>query len=257
MEDYPIKVGSALFTLVEPRRGHEVAYNRWYERDHFYAGCMIGPGNFAGRRWVATRRHKDLRIAPPGNPVTGDVPDAGSYLAVYWVLAGMHDEWNRWGVDQVNYLHANGRMFAERDHVHTVLYRTEWEVGPEDGVSLALALDHPFNGLVATLVEGDDAGALATWHRDTALASAGVGVCAGFSPLPLLADAPGDVPRAEGGDNRRMVLWFLDRDPADGWAETFGSHADALASSGAGRLLWAAPFIPTIPGTDTYTDQLW
>ena len=183
--------------------------------------------------------------------------DAGSYLAIYWVLDGMHDEWNRWGVDQVNYLHANGRMFAERDHIHTALYRTEWEVGPEDGVSLALALDHPFNGLVATLVEGDDADALATWHRDTALASAGVGVCAGFSPLPLLSDAPGDVPRAEGGDNRRMVLWFLNRDPANGWAETFGSHADALASSGAGRLLWAAPFIPTIPGTDTYTDQLW
>ena len=39
----PIKLGSMLFTLVEPRRGHEVAYNRWYERDHFYAGCMIGP----------------------------------------------------------------------------------------------------------------------------------------------------------------------------------------------------------------------
>jgi len=31
----PIKLGSMLFTLVEPRRGHEVAYNRWYERDHF------------------------------------------------------------------------------------------------------------------------------------------------------------------------------------------------------------------------------
>ena len=35
----PIKLGSMLFTLVEPRRGHEVAYNRWYERDHFYAGA--------------------------------------------------------------------------------------------------------------------------------------------------------------------------------------------------------------------------
>jgi len=28
----PVKLGSMLFTLVEPRRGHEVAYNRWYER---------------------------------------------------------------------------------------------------------------------------------------------------------------------------------------------------------------------------------
>ena len=49
----PIDVGAMLFTMVEPHQGHEVAYNRWYERDHFYAGCMIGAGNFAGRRWVA------------------------------------------------------------------------------------------------------------------------------------------------------------------------------------------------------------
>ena len=46
MQDYPIKIGQMLFTMVDPNRGHEVAYNRWYERDHFYAGCMTGPGWF-------------------------------------------------------------------------------------------------------------------------------------------------------------------------------------------------------------------
>ncbi len=50
-----VRLGSMLFTLVEPHRGHELAYNRWYETDHFYAGCMMGPWLFAGRRWVATR----------------------------------------------------------------------------------------------------------------------------------------------------------------------------------------------------------
>ncbi len=59
-EAEPVKLGSMLFTLVEPHRGHEVAYNRWYERDHFYAGCMVGPYNFAGRRWVATAALKSL-----------------------------------------------------------------------------------------------------------------------------------------------------------------------------------------------------
>ena len=49
-----VRLGSMLFTLVEPHRGHEVAYNRWYERDHFYAGCMVGP--VAVRR-PALRRH--------------------------------------------------------------------------------------------------------------------------------------------------------------------------------------------------------
>ena len=48
MEDYPIKVGSLLFTMVEPEKGHEVEYNRWYEHDHFYSGCMVGKWQFAG-----------------------------------------------------------------------------------------------------------------------------------------------------------------------------------------------------------------
>jgi hypothetical protein len=33
--------------------------------------------------------------------------------------------------------------------------------------------------------------------------------------------------------------------------------ADAVAADGRGAVSYAAPFIPTVPGTDTYTDQLW
>jgi hypothetical protein len=36
--------------MVDPHRGHGVAYNRWYERDHFYAVAWSG-WLFAGRRW--------------------------------------------------------------------------------------------------------------------------------------------------------------------------------------------------------------
>ena len=124
MEDYPIKLGSLLFTMVEPDHGHEVAYNRWYERDHFYAGCMIGAYQFAGDRFVATRRLKDLRY-PVQSPMTPD-PLAGSYLAIYWILAGYHDEWNRWAVDQVTGLHANGRMFGSATHIHTRSTTKRW-----------------------------------------------------------------------------------------------------------------------------------
>ena len=52
----PIKLGGALFTMVEPHRGHEVEYNRWYERDHFYAGCMIGAWTISGGGWCPARR---------------------------------------------------------------------------------------------------------------------------------------------------------------------------------------------------------
>ena len=53
--DRPIRLGSLLFTMVEPRPGYEVAYNRWYERDHFYSGCMIGAYTVSGARYNAAR----------------------------------------------------------------------------------------------------------------------------------------------------------------------------------------------------------
>ena len=81
----------------------------------------------------------------------------GSYLGVYYVLDGHHDEWNRWAVDQVNVLHAAGRMFEQRDHVHTGLYRFEWEHRRDaDGVPAELTLDHRFPGLVSVFVEPAD-----------------------------------------------------------------------------------------------------
>ncbi len=129
--DDPIRIGTMLYTLVEPHRGHQVEYNRWYERDHFYAGCQIGAYNFAGARFVATAPLKALRLPEPGGvdgpgPLVAD-PEIGSYLGLYFVLDGHHDEWNRWAVDQVNVLHAAGRMYDKRDHIHTGLYRFEWE----------------------------------------------------------------------------------------------------------------------------------
>ncbi|MHB1487208.1 MAG: hypothetical protein ACYCS7_02220 [Acidimicrobiales bacterium] len=262
MKEYGIKLGSMLFSMVEPHAGHEVDYNRWYERDHFYAGCMIGPFNLSGGRWVATRLYKDLRY-PVSSPITPD-PLVGSYLALYWIEKGHHDEWNRWGVDQVNWLHANGRMFPERDHIHTLLYDFDWGVQRDpDGVSPELALDHRYPGLVVIVGEvnaGSDRDKLGAWYRHEhlprRLAGSAVDQCLSFSPLPLLADAPGDVPRTEGADRRFVHLYFIDTDPAELWQEHFAGHGAQLEATGLGRLLWASPFIPTIVGSDTYTDQL-
>ena len=259
----PIKLGSLLFTLVEPRRGHEVAYNRWYERDHFYAGCMIGPYQFAGKRFVATARLKALRDPDP-SAVTGQ-PEAGTYLGVYWVLAGYHDVWNRWAVDQVKALHKAGRMFEERDHIHTLLYRYAWERSREaGGLPSELALDHPSRGIVAVFTDrAEDVSAedFATWQRDVHLPELLPGTPARLvvaaDPLPLLIDAPGDVPRTEADDWRQLTIWFLDEDPADCWDDVVVAHRQALEKSGKATVVAALAFIPTIPGTDTYTDELW
>src|SRR3954464_5956438 len=98
-----ITIGSALVTLVEPHRGVEVEYNRWYERDHFYAGCLMGGGWSAGKRWVAPKPRRELR-GPSDSPFLPDI-SAGSYLATYWVLADMAAEAIAWGSAQVKWLH--------------------------------------------------------------------------------------------------------------------------------------------------------
>ncbi len=263
VSDDPIRIGTMLFTLVEPHRGHQVAYNRWYERDHFYAGCMIGAYNFSGARFVATAPLKALR-QPVGDAALVADPQVGSYLGVYYVLDGHHDEWNRWAVDQVNVLHGAGRMFEHRDHVHTGLYRFEWECRrDEDGVPAELTLDHRFPGMVAVFLEpaagvtGDQLGA---WARDAflpaALADSPVASVLGFSPLPLLADAPGDVPRDDTA-GRVLLLCFVDEEPSGAAADVLAPMDAAAEAAGVGRVLWSSPFIGTVPGTDTYTDQLW
>lgn len=249
-----VRLGSMLFTLVEPHRGHEVAYNRWYERDHFYAGCMVGPWLFAGRRFVATRALKDLRFGTDADLFGG--VDSGSYVAVYWILDGRHDDHVDWALRQVQWLHAKGRMFAERDHVHTLLYRHAFTASADpDGVPAELALDHPFGGMTATLVRpaaGVTAGELGRYVSATFAPELELG----FSPIPLPADAPVSQQGHDRLDGCLLSLSFTTTSPATWWDEQRAAAA-RLAADGIGEMLWTAPFIPTVPGTDTYTDQLW
>jgi hypothetical protein len=241
-----------LFTMVDPHRGYEVAYNRWYERDHFYAGCMIGPGILAGKRWVAPREYKALRYVPHDSPIANEA-SRGSYLALYWIERSQQDEWGAWAAKHVHRLHAENRMFAERDHVHTRMYRYRGAASrDDDAVPPELALDHPFAGVVAVI--GD-----ATSAQDAAgVTPAEVGgsssMCLTFTPVPIPDDAPADVPRSTDERSRFVHLYFLDRDPLDVWDDEFAGVEQRV---GGARVQWVGAFIPTIPGTDTYADQLW
>jgi hypothetical protein len=266
--DYPaiphesVDVGAALFTLVEPHKGQEVAYNRWYERDHFYAGCLIGPSWFGGRRWVATKPLKDLRY-PTGTSFLPDIA-AGSYLATYWILKGHEQDAIAWGSTQVKVLHETGRMFEERDHIHTLMYINRWAVSrDEDGVPVPLALEHPFGGLVAVMVDRNEDVAprdMSAWLRDELLpaqmANTPWALTSALTPIPLPEGAPVFQPDNPGQDRRMLLMCFVDTDPRECW-DVFTGLGDAVKASGMGELSYAAPFIPTIPGTDTYTDQLW
>jgi hypothetical protein len=249
-----VRLGSMLFTLVEPHRGHEVAYNRWYERDHFYAGCMVGPWLFAGGRFVATRALKDLRFGTDADLFGG--ASLGSYAAIYWILDGRHDDHVDWALRQVRWLHANGRMFAQRDHIHTLLYRYAWTARADaDGVPAELALDHPYGGLTATLVrpaDGVTPAELGAYVQGTFAPELELG----FTPIPLPADAPVSQQGHDRLDGCLLHLSFTAASPATWWDDQRAAAA-RLTDDGIGEMLWTAPFVPTIPGTDTYTDQLW
>jgi len=256
-----VVLGSMLFTLVEPHKGHEVAYHRWYERDHFYAGCMVGPWFLSGRRWVSTRELKDMRIGADtdgsAEPLFGD-DAAGSYLALYWVLDGRAAENTDWGSRQVKWLHENGRMFPHRDHIHTLLYRYRGaERRDDDGVPAELALEHPFRSLAAVVVERPEGAEPKSPVPQWDLApDSSVALVLRWSGIPLPPGAPVTQPGTDGVKRREMQLWFADSEP-ENWWPAVEAYAAGLRESGDGVVRWASPFVPTVPGTDRYTDQLW
>ena len=57
--------------------------------------------------------------------------------------------------------------------------------------------------------------------------------------------------------DRLFVACFLEVDPREVWGASFADLGDAVAGSGLGSVVLAAPFIGTIPGTPAYSDQLW
>jgi hypothetical protein len=264
VDDYPVKVGSMLLTLVEPHKGFERAYNRWYERDHFYAGCMVGPWLFAGSRWVATRSLKDRRW--PSESIIAKPLDAGSYVAIYWVEKGHHaDHFDVWAVPQVVDLYANGRGFPERTHVHTSMFNHLASVyRDEDPVPVDLALDHKYDGLfvlwwdAAQGTATDLHAVLAESYLPGLLADSDIEIASSLAPT-VSDEPPRDVPMdlgsSSGSTNRLVQLLFIGGDTEAAVAKV-QDYTDAVESAGVAELLLAAPFLATVIGTDTYVDQL-
>jgi hypothetical protein len=257
---YDVEVGAALITMVEPHPGHEHAYNRWYEDDHFYAGAMAMPWMFAGRRWVAPRDLQALR-SPADSQVAQPVT-SGCYLTVYWITAGRYRDHLRWTVATNARLLPDGRVFQERTHVFTAFQDAAGVVYRDgDGPRQIHALDYPYQGLILQVVDADASEQrqeLQAWLTGTYLPKHIAGTPAAMAclfqpfPLPKGATYVQDVP---GGDRRLTVLWFLEEEPARCWSAFADLGAD-VAASGLGRVELLAPFIPTLPGTDRYVDQL-
>jgi hypothetical protein len=264
IDDYPVKVGSMLLTLVEPNKGFERAYNRWYERDHFYAGCMVGPWLFAGSRWVAPRSLKDRRW--PEESIIAQPLDAGSYVAIYWVEKGHHkDHFEDWAVPQVRELYAQGRGFPERTHVHTSMFNhLASAYRDDDPVPIDLALDRCYDGLVILWWDAAE-GTAAELHRTLAdahlpglLGGSDIEIASSWAPS-VPDEGPRDVPMdlgsPAGSVNRLVQLLFVNGD-TEAAVDRVRAYTDAVEAGGTATMLLAAPFFRTVVGTDTYVDQL-
>lgn len=263
-----VRVGGALITLVEPHAGFEAAYNRWYEDDHFYSGAMAGPWIFSGRRFVAT---KDLRSMRPQVPSPiAEPPDAGCYISLYWITAGQEEPAERWGFHAMaDTLVPRGRGFAERSHTYTAFHRFRSGFFRDPSPLRAeTCLAHPFSGLYTEVIDGatvDEFEEVMGWLEAGAITSTLSGsdaaACLAFVPVPFsqglikggavsAVDDPQEIGR------RVCLLWFLDRDPREGFATNLATLHEQLAATGRGELRLSGGFVPTVPGTDTYVSEL-
>jgi hypothetical protein len=215
---------------------------------------------------VAKRALKEARW--PYDETVASPPDAGSYVAIYWVERGHHEEhFGAWARPQVRELYAAGRGFAERRHVHTVLFaHLGAAYRDDDPVPIELALDHGYDGIVIVWMDatgGRDARALRS-ELDAALVpkllvGSPIEIASSWTPSAGEndpRDVPMDLGSKAGGPERLVQLLFVHGDVRASLGAV-RAYTDAVEAGGLATVRLVAPFFRTVVGTDTYVDELW
>jgi hypothetical protein len=253
--DLRCELGHAVFAFVEPHRGHELAWNRWYERDHFAGLAGSAPWTLSTARWLATRREK--AIAQPA--------ERGSFLSAVWIQKGRYDDQQAWVAAQMP-LHAkHGRLFDRRD----VLTTAGWDLvaavlRDADGVPPELALERRYPGIVLAWTERRPNVSIDAYRDWLAgewlpgwLEKSPVAMALCFVPKPKPGWWPPAAPEVPGLGERILVACFTEQAPADCFDARFAPLGPALDAGGLGRTLFVAPFVPVVPGTDPPLDAIY
>lgn len=253
-DDDTVAIGSVVFALIDPTPGREIAFNRWYERDHYYTAGIAAPGVFAAGRYVAPRSCKDLRRSGDDG-VAGDA-GRGSHLALYFVLDGHEVDRIGWATRQVAIAAEDDRLFSDREHLHTWSYRPAFSWIGVDGVAPGLTLDRRYSGASVVFADRSDDVDAATLEASVQAAceqAAGVAVVLALTPLAQVMPSEwiGDLDPAR----RSVFVCFHDGPVADGWRAA-RSILDAPERDGLLRVAWASPFVATAIGTDIHADDL-
>ena len=192
--------------------------------------------------------------------------DAGSYVAIYWIEKGHHEDWDKWALDQVRYLYTNGRGFNERSHVHTVTFdHVGTTYRDADPVPVELALDHHYPAIVGVWLDGRS-GDVAELHERLAgplkelLDGSTIEIASDWTPRPEFRNSRDSAPMSLGSpggqENRVCQLFFVDGRVREALPR-FRDYTDRLAADGIADTQLVAPFLRTNVGTDQYADQLW
>ncbi len=254
--DVRVALGHAIFSLIEPHPGHEIAWNRYYERDHLVAAGSCAPWTFSTQRWLATRRHKAVRY-PQANVIANPF-GKGTFAAGMWIQEGRLVDQQAWVAEQMPILAKHGRTFEKRDVLTTTGYDFLGAAARDlDGVPPEFALERRYPGLVLAWVERTPGHSLEAL-RDSLLgeslprflekSTTAQALC--FTPLPKAAWWPKAAPEVPGVGDRILICLFGDRDPLEVWQDHYAALGQILEASGHARHLFVAPFVPVVPGVD-------
>ncbi|MEM7139713.1 MAG: hypothetical protein AAF548_01695 [Actinomycetota bacterium] len=134
-DDGVVRIGSVLFALIRPNEGRDLAFNHWYERDHYYTAGVAAPGVFSAGRFIE--------------------PVERLHLAAYFVLPGHDAARVAFAAEQYALAADDDRLFVDRVHLHTWSYTVESSSVGVDGVSPALVLDRRYEAVTVVWCDAD------------------------------------------------------------------------------------------------------
>ena len=235
----------------------------------FLAEARLGQAEVYSRLGLVNRAQTVLSEAVTAFRGTEAAYRAVVRLARLYQDNRRYEEALQWSIAQVHQLHAQRRMDPPRDNISSGFYRFEFGAfRDKDGVPAELALEHPFSGLGLSFIDlhtapgngatqGDHCAGL-TAALQTSLRDSDCAMSLCLAPQPLPEAVPAYVPRVadEVMARRRLLLHFFDAPPQQCWQSFTDSLSAQLLAHGIADIVYAAPFIPTIPGTDTYVDEI-
>jgi hypothetical protein len=146
------------------------------------------------------------------------------------LLPGRQEEWDEWIGREYGAMPPE-RLFTARDHLQTAVYDYAWDVRADGAPMPATALDHGFAGVV-----------MCAWTAYEPARAWADFIVSSEAPLVLGFTAGRTIISNTDPPEHTLVLAFTEMDPR---------LTPLPADAG-----FASAFLATIPGTDTYVDEL-